>query len=386
MATRDVTSYGAVGDGTTDDTTAVQAAASACGSGDTLYFPGASTYLIDYFVIPASNVIVTGDSTTTRAIVKKRTASGTNTPLISCIDKNNITIRNLRLDGQGPLQSWWDGNPYTADFVVLANNIQIKGGSGHVVSYVYSHDAGSAGIRFYGCTGATVTNLVGDNNGFGTIAVYAYTYNGTPKSSNITFDGGSAGFDYCDGVRFVQSDDCTISNFESSNCRNVPAAPVQFAGFYAETASRIIVDTCRGVNNSRMAFDANEGVGGTYDFIIRNCVWGPGANNGVLPGLSNFLVQHCVFLGDEARFEARCTDHKVKNCTFIGQTVSPGVRLQDNNTTNLTLVNNDFRSVSGSHIDPPLLSTPGYSAVGTNTSDPFPGIYPLNGSAIFGFV
>lgn len=43
MAIINVKDYGAVGDGSTDDTDAIQAAIAACDTGDTLYFPGEST-------------------------------------------------------------------------------------------------------------------------------------------------------------------------------------------------------------------------------------------------------------------------------------------------------------------------------------------------------
>jgi hypothetical protein len=68
---RDVTAYGAKGDGQTDDTTAIGNAIAALQPGDTLYFPctsGGSTYRILSQLtisvasgVPLSNVTIEGD-------------------------------------------------------------------------------------------------------------------------------------------------------------------------------------------------------------------------------------------------------------------------------------------------------------------------------------
>lgn len=385
MVVRNVVSYGAIGDGITDDTLSVQEAAVACQDGDRLYFPGSSTYFIDYFVVPASNVTVTGDSSSVRATIKKRTASGTNTPFISSLDKDNITVQNLILNGQGSNQTWWDPDPYTADFVVFADNIQFKGGTGHAATNIYTHHAGSAGVRVYGCTNVTLTNIVGDNNGFGTVATYARTYDdghGTPHSSGIVLNGGSASFDYCDGVRYVQTDDSSMANFDSSYCRNIITAPVQFAGFYLQDCDRITLNGCSGRGNSRMGFDANEGAGGTNDCNILNCTWGPETEGSeVLLGTSNFLIQNNLFLGDSARIEARCDNHIIRGNVFRDFISLPRIRLQDINVTNLTLEGNDFRGNAGTNVDPLLRNTPGFSETGsiTDANAPNVKISPLAG-------
>lgn len=59
-----VKEYGAVGDGTTNDTTAIQNAANALSTGGTLYFP-AGTYIIGTAIFINSNTLVLGDGAAT---------------------------------------------------------------------------------------------------------------------------------------------------------------------------------------------------------------------------------------------------------------------------------------------------------------------------------
>lgn len=77
-----VTQYGAKGDGTTDDTTAIKNAIAALQPGDTLFFPctgSGSTYLItSQLTINVTDVTVAGDSS--RCVVIKDTFSNTGTP------------------------------------------------------------------------------------------------------------------------------------------------------------------------------------------------------------------------------------------------------------------------------------------------------------------
>jgi|GEM_PF-787669 len=83
VRTFDVLTYGAVGDGTTDDTTAVQAALTAANTagGGVVYFPADKTYLCTDLTIPGSNIIIQGGGWS--AVLKQKFVAGDNHYLLS---------------------------------------------------------------------------------------------------------------------------------------------------------------------------------------------------------------------------------------------------------------------------------------------------------------
>ncbi len=96
--TRDVTSYGAVGDGVTDDGAAIQAALDASGDGDTIYFP-AGTYLVGggrTFSIPAKRTIL-GDGRTASTI-KVGLNSGSQLAADFMVTNSNTRVQSIGLD------------------------------------------------------------------------------------------------------------------------------------------------------------------------------------------------------------------------------------------------------------------------------------------------
>ncbi len=374
MAVRNVVSYGAVGDGTTDDTVAVQAAAAACANGDSLYFPGTNTYLIDYFVIPSSNVTVTGDSAGSRATVKKRTASGTNIAFMASLDQDNITVQNLILNGQGPSQSWWDPNPYTADFVVFADNIQFKGGGGHAIIDVYSHHAGSAGARVYGCDGVTMTRLVGDNNGFGTVACYARTYQTLPRFRNIVITASSADLDYCDGFRFYEGDIILVDSCVATNARNIPAAPAQFAGIYFDAVTLLTASNNTISGNSARGVDS--GPGSNDCTIFGNQIFNH-PQDGILPGNSGFVIQkNYIYNNTSTGIAMKGGSHFIKDNACHGHNYGIGTT---GDTPSIALINNDCRNNSSGSVSPGLRACTGFSETGTiEDNDIFAGISSNN--------
>lgn len=90
MPVRNVRAYGAKGDGTTDDTAAIRRAADAA-TGSTLFFPE-GTYLCSAVAL-SSSTLVCGEGA--GSIVKLNA----NTSLFTASSKNDITIRDLTLDG-----------------------------------------------------------------------------------------------------------------------------------------------------------------------------------------------------------------------------------------------------------------------------------------------
>jgi hypothetical protein len=89
-----VSDYGATGDGTTDDTVAVQATATAA-TGKIMLFPSGATYLVSSIVIPAGTTVVMDG-----AIVKQRILNSRDGSPIFDVRGPAVTFRGGTLDGQ----------------------------------------------------------------------------------------------------------------------------------------------------------------------------------------------------------------------------------------------------------------------------------------------
>lgn len=93
-----VKDFGAVGDGVTDDTAAIQAAVTAAENGS-LYFP-AGTYLVNTAILLPSNVFIFGDGD--QSVIKSTTLDNNGTYAgqnqFVASGKTNIQIQNLKFD------------------------------------------------------------------------------------------------------------------------------------------------------------------------------------------------------------------------------------------------------------------------------------------------
>jgi len=90
-----VKDFGAVGDGVTDDTAAIQAAFA---TGNSVFFP-AGTYIVSGILSPLANTTVYGDNST----VKAATGSSATYIFKTAKDEDYVTIRDLTIDGNGVL-------------------------------------------------------------------------------------------------------------------------------------------------------------------------------------------------------------------------------------------------------------------------------------------
>lgn len=96
-----VLDFGAVGDGVTDDTAAIQAALDSLTDGGTLYFP-LGVYLTDAVSISFRGVIIQGDtvgvSTLTSGVQIKCRSAATN---FFFVDEHDIQVNNVYINGNG---------------------------------------------------------------------------------------------------------------------------------------------------------------------------------------------------------------------------------------------------------------------------------------------
>lgn len=155
-----VKQYGAQGNGTTDDTNAIQ---SALNSGGTIYFPP-GTYLISSGLTATDvNIVGAGSNTTT---IKANITSGT---ALSLVNTSNATIQNIAIQGTNTAYDTSNtsvglliqGDSSTASLMTSAYNITISdfGTSLELGSYTWlnkfyncSFSASNLGINFAGGT------------------------------------------------------------------------------------------------------------------------------------------------------------------------------------------------------------------------------------------
>ena len=122
-STLSVTSYGATGDGVTDDAQAVQDTMDAAVAGDTVFFP-AGTYLLDAFFVAiksgvrvrgagmGSTRLLRGDTLTTQPIFRVSTHVKDNEAGHTGYagDKDNIEICHMTLDFNSTPSGWVVGS------------------------------------------------------------------------------------------------------------------------------------------------------------------------------------------------------------------------------------------------------------------------------------
>lgn len=100
-----VKNYGAVGDGVTDDTAAIQRAIDACPTGGTVSFP-AGTYAINSTVYLRSGITITGAGTNQTVLVMPRKSAAT--VMLYGVNISGAAVRDLALRGSGA----FTGNEY----------------------------------------------------------------------------------------------------------------------------------------------------------------------------------------------------------------------------------------------------------------------------------
>lgn len=164
-----IRAFGAIGDGTTDDTTAIQAAIN---SGYPVLIPQ-GTFICDKITLLSNSMIIGyGPSS-----ILKIKGSSVNTTFITIANKSFITIKGITIDGNLTNQT----TVMTAIDANTSGNIVIEG--------CYIHDVKGNGINFASCSNNKVVNnrlvTLGNTGGIGVTFGTGGSIGGTPSNYNL---------------------------------------------------------------------------------------------------------------------------------------------------------------------------------------------------------
>lgn len=181
VITVDVKSYGAVGDGVTDDTTAIAKAITALPTNGVLFFPP-GTYLVTNIALK-SNMVVKGIGYGSTIKLKGGILSGP-ANCLNVIGISNVFIRDLQLDGNR-VNNQTTGPSADSNF----NGIHILNSSEITVENVWSHSNGYQGCIMVNDDRITIRNCKFTNNGYRPFHGHATVTNSQFTDNYCAFNG-----------------------------------------------------------------------------------------------------------------------------------------------------------------------------------------------------
>jgi hypothetical protein len=147
-ATYNVLDYGAVGDGATDATAAIQlAVAAANASGGTVFFP-AGTYLVGAIasvsiITMSDNTVVLGEGAGNTVIFLADTS---NKNIISAVDKENVSVKNLTINCNGANQTTGNGIVFEGVVNFYIDSVELLNARNNGILFQYGTRRSQDGI------------------------------------------------------------------------------------------------------------------------------------------------------------------------------------------------------------------------------------------------
>jgi polygalacturonase len=248
-----VKSYGATGNGTTKDTTAIQNAINACAGGGTVIFPS-GTYLTaplflksDITLNIESGATILGSETTSDYTVQSGETVAT--PILALINADNAS--NITITGSGVINgqgsTWWTTEASDAD--KRPRLIEIANGSNITVSGVTLENPGAMHLYLKSTSNVTVDNI---------------TINSPSTSPNT------------DGIDPASSHDVTIENSKISDGDDNIAIKAEDAG---APSYNITIKNCTFGSGHGLSI-GNDLAGGVYSVTVDNVTFN-GTTNGL---------------------------------------------------------------------------------------------------------
>jgi len=317
-----VKDFGAVGDGLTDDSTAINAALN--GGSKRVYIP-AGIYILDASLVVYSNTLVYGDGEAT--ILYTKDAANVHAMINSDqVNGNlNITLRDFKVDGNKVNQTG-GATPYAHGvYMALVDNLLING--------VRSCNCEHHGIHVSNSTTSyrkqRISDCLTDSNGMsGTAISLARNIVITNCHSN---DNTRTGF----RIESLASNyGALISNCVASGNGDGGIVPVQ-------DSYGIVISNCKLVSNGISgSFDGIRMIA-VYDVAISNCyiARNDGSGIGIYAGCKNIAISNCIIISNGQSTNALSTSLgqsgiSIKNSATANSEISIiGCHLYDNQAT-----------------------------------------------------
>lgn len=351
--------YGAVGDGVTDDRTAItnalSAAATAIAAGAgrvVVYFPAGTYFLTNSggtcLTIPADRVTLRGAGKRVSVLYQGPTTAQTS--IIVANERTGFEMHNLGVDGgwgnavtyidEASTHQLFPGSGGSATITVKSTTGFPASGTFKVVTVAGTQTityTGKTATTFTGCTGGTGTMIFEDRVGWIDVQTgNNHTTQADPKNRGV----------FIRGCTDTLIDDCHIENtygdgiwigYSSSGGGNQNRGsiltrilntdinlPARDGITAAGKAECIRVDNCRVTNVYAQAFDTEpQGGLGVRDVEILNTTlegwWNPARSTGGQAPLS--IVSSSTVTPSGATY---ARSYRVRNCTIYGQTLIQG--------------------------------------------------------------
>ena len=359
-----VRDYGAVGDGITDDTAALQRTINAAASnGSSVYVP-AGTYIVSAQIVLASNVPISGDEG--QSVIKLKDGSVDKRLLVGHRVRN-ITLRNLVLDANRANTTSLNSSAGegTGAFFTECDNVEVSNcvvrnakwyglwfsdtGNSRVLNNTV-HDCGVRGVFFTvnvlgsrnnTVSGNTVERIDNDGQGMGSgIAFAGLTADGALRaelftiSNNVTRNNGRCGI-LVSGARDFTIDGNT-SHGNKTHTVLGKGIQVSVASDFGTITNNTTYDNISGIDIDTVRTNNQTGYG---DFTVRgNTVYDNVVHGIHVNHTARVLVDANVAYGND--YGILLTDFGTIGCTISNNTVT------DNRTNGIGL------SASASYTDP----------------------------------